>query len=61
MVAAGCISGVPVERLVYGALVERELWVRVTRRASELQVKMMKDQAILNANAIVLSQRRSGG
>jgi hypothetical protein len=39
--ATAALVGVPVERIVAGDEVERELWWKVTARAVELHNKMM--------------------
>ena len=43
--AVAALCGVPVERIVAGDRVERALWLRVTARAAELRVQMMKAEA----------------
>lgn len=58
--AVAGLCGVPVARIVYGEPVERELWLRVTRRASEVKVLQMKNQAVYTANAIGNMYRRRG-
>jgi hypothetical protein len=50
--AVASYCGVPVERIVRGESVERELWSRVTRRVGDLHIQLMKNQAVYNANAI---------
>ena len=44
--------GVPVDRMVRGDELERELWARITTRAGELKMLMMRNQATLTANAL---------
>ena len=60
MLAAAAVCGVSVDRLVRSDSTERELLVSVTRRAAEVQVKLMKDQAIYTANAVANLFRRRG-
>lgn len=56
--AAAAMCGVPVERIALGDEVERALWLRVTNRASELKVQLIKAQASYNAEAISRLFRR---
>lgn len=60
MLAAASVCGMPVDSFVRADLVERALMERVTLRAAELQVKLMKDQAIHIANAVGQLFRRRG-
>jgi hypothetical protein len=50
--AVGALCGVPVERAVRGEPLERELYLRVIARASELRVQMMKAEASHIGNAV---------
>lgn len=50
--AAAALCGVPVQRITDGDEVERELWLRVTARAAEVRVQLMKAQAAHTANAV---------
>jgi hypothetical protein len=50
--AYAALCNVPVDRIVSGDTLERELWVRVTTRAAELKVSMMKANAAHIANAV---------
>lgn len=43
--AVAALCGVPVERIVAGDDVERALWLRVTERASELRVQLLRAHA----------------
>jgi uncharacterized membrane protein len=56
--AVAAMCGVPVERIVEGDEVERALWLRVTERASELTVQLIKAQASYNAEAVSKLFRR---
>jgi len=55
-VAALC--GLPVQRLVEGDAVERELYLRVAQRSAALHVQMMKAQAAYIAQQVSLLFRR---
>jgi hypothetical protein len=50
--AVASLCGVPVQRIVEGDAIERELWGRVTKRAGELHVQLMRNQAVYIANAV---------
>lgn len=50
--ASAALCGLPVERMVAGDRVEARLWSRVTVRAAELRVQMMKAEAIHIGNAV---------
>lgn len=58
LLAAAAVSGVPVTPIIHGDRVEVALWERVVRRASDVHLKLMRDQAILNANAVARLFRR---
>lgn len=46
------LCGVPVRRIVEGDEVERALWLRVTRRAAELRVQLIRAEAAYIGNEI---------
>jgi hypothetical protein len=50
--AVGALCGVPPERVVRAGPLERELYLRVIARASELRVQMMKAEASHIGNAV---------
>lgn len=43
--AVAALCGVPARRIIDGDDVERSLWLRVTARAAELRVQMMRAEA----------------
>jgi hypothetical protein len=51
-VAAACLLGIPAERLVYGDTLERLYWGAVIERAVEQDAVRRDNQANVNANAI---------
>lgn len=56
--AVAGLAGLPVSRIVEAEPVERELWLRVTRRSDSLIAQMVKAQAQHNAAAISQLFRR---
>lgn len=52
MLASAALCGVPVSRIVAGDDVERALWLRVTERATELRVQLMRANASHIGNEI---------
>ena len=56
--AVAGMTGLPVLTLVSADPTERELWARVTKRAGELTVHLLKIQASYNAEAISKLFRR---
>jgi len=49
-----------VARIVEGDPIERAVWIRVTTRAAELRVQMMRAQASHTAEQVSLLFRRHG-
>jgi hypothetical protein len=56
--AVAALCGLPVQRLVEGDAVERELYLRVAQRSAALHVQMMKAQAAYIAQQVSLLFRR---
>jgi len=52
VLASAALCGVPVSRIVAGDDVERALWLRVTERATELRVQLMRANASHIGNEI---------
>ena len=52
------IAGLDVARILEAEPVERELWLRITRRSDSLLAQMVKAQAAHNAAAISQLFRR---
>jgi hypothetical protein len=57
--AVAALCGVPAARILDGDPLERAVWLRVTARAAELRVQMMKAQASHTAQQVSLLFRRS--
>lgn len=56
--AAAAVCGLPVERIARADTVELALWNRVVVNAWKLHSRLMKDQAVLNANAVANMLKR---